>query len=124
MEIGSIDAFLPYYRNIRRRTLRVVECIPDDRYDWSYRDGKFSFADLIRHLGAIERFMFAENARCRPSRYPGCGRELADSHRHSPHAVTVTRNIPSRYSRWIFKSSTSHGNSTDRSNRLYEISME
>jgi len=33
---------------------------------------------LVRHLGAIERWMFAENAAGRPSRYPGHGRELAD----------------------------------------------
>ena len=78
MEIRSIEGFLPYYRNIRRRTLRVVECIPDERYDWSYREGKFSFADLLRHLGAAERYMFAENVQGKPSRYQGHGRELAD----------------------------------------------
>jgi uncharacterized damage-inducible protein DinB len=35
---------------------------------------------MIRHhhLGAIERFMYAENAQRRPSLYPGHGRELAD----------------------------------------------
>lgn len=77
MEIHSIDAFVDYYRNIRRRTMRVAECIPRDRFDWSYRAGKFSFADLLRHLGAIERYMFAENVQGRPSRYPGHGPELA-----------------------------------------------
>lgn len=41
-------------------------------------DGAWTFADLARHLGGIERWMFAENARRRPSRYPGCGSELAD----------------------------------------------
>ena len=78
MEIGSMEAFLPYYRNIRRRTVRVVECVPDEHYDWSYREDKFSIADLIRHLGAIERYMFAENVQGKPSRYPGHGPELAD----------------------------------------------
>lgn len=77
MEIPRIETFLPYYRNIRRRTLRVAERIPGDRFDWSYREGKFSFADILRHLGAIERYMFAENARGRPSRYPGHGPDLA-----------------------------------------------
>ena len=78
MEITTIETFLPYYRNIRRRTLRVAECIPQDRFDWAYRDDKFSFADILRHLGAIERYMFAENVCGRPSRYPGHGPQLAD----------------------------------------------
>ena len=77
MEIRKVDAFLPYYRNIRRRTLRVARCIPRDQFDWTYRAGKFTFADLLRHLGAIERYMFAENVQGRPSRYPGHGPELA-----------------------------------------------
>ncbi|MEX2282141.1 MAG: DinB family protein [Gemmatimonadota bacterium] len=38
------------------------------------------FADLVRHLAATERFMFGENAQCRPSRYPGHGPELADGY--------------------------------------------
>jgi uncharacterized damage-inducible protein DinB len=46
--------------------------------EWSPRDGAWSFGDLLRHLAAIERYMFAENALRRPSRYPGNGRELAD----------------------------------------------
>ena len=70
--------FLGYWENVRGRTLRVAACIPRERFDWTYREGKFTFADLLRHLGAIERWMFAENAVLRPSRYPGHGRELAD----------------------------------------------
>lgn len=78
MEIRSVGPFLEYYEKVRSRTMRVVACIPPERFDWTYRPGKFSFADLLRHLGAIERYMFAENARLLPSRYPGHGRELAD----------------------------------------------
>jgi uncharacterized damage-inducible protein DinB len=48
--------------------------------EWAPREGAFSFGDLLRHLGAIERWMFAENVSGRPSRYPGHGRELADGH--------------------------------------------
>lgn len=69
-----------YIDRIRQRTMRVVACIPPDKVDWTYRDGKFTFGDLMRHLGAIERWMFAENAQRRPSRYPGHGRELADTY--------------------------------------------
>ncbi len=80
MEIPSIEPFLEYWEKMRGRTLRVARCIPAERLEWSYRPDKFSFADLLRHLGAIERWMFAENVRGRPSRYPGHGRELADGY--------------------------------------------
>jgi len=78
MEIERLDRFLQYWDNIRRRTLRVAACIPRDRFDWSCHDGKFSFADILRHLGAIERYMFAENVQGKRSRYPGHGPALAD----------------------------------------------
>ncbi|MFW6192339.1 MAG: DinB family protein [Gemmatimonadota bacterium] len=77
MEIRSSEAFLPYYENIRARTERVIECVPPDQLEWRPRADAFSFGDLIRHLGAIERYMFAENVQRRPSRYPGHGPELA-----------------------------------------------
>jgi len=67
-----------YYEKVRERTRRVVELIPEDRFDWTASPGKFSLGDLVRHLGAIERFMYAENARLLPSLYPGHGKDLAD----------------------------------------------
>ena len=78
MEITRIEPFLEYWDNIRGRTLRIARCIPADRFDWSYREDRFTCADLLRHLAAIERWMFAENVHGRPSRYPGHGKELAD----------------------------------------------
>jgi uncharacterized damage-inducible protein DinB len=78
MEIHDPAAFLDYYDKVRQRTDRVVACIPPDKIEWTYRDGKFTFGDLLRHLAALERWMFAENVQGRPSRYPGHGRELAD----------------------------------------------
>ena len=80
MEIRSIEPFLDYFEKIRERTLRVTRCIPPDTIDWTYRAGKFTFADIIRHLATIERYMYAENVQGRPSRYPGHGRELADGY--------------------------------------------
>lgn len=77
MEITSVGPFLAYFEKVRQRTLRVARCVPPDRLEWRYREGAFSCGDLLRHLGAIERFMFAENAALRPSRYPGHGPELA-----------------------------------------------
>jgi uncharacterized damage-inducible protein DinB len=77
MEIRTIEPFLDYFERIRGRTLRVVRSIPADKIDWTYKDGKFTFADIIRHLAAIERYMYAENVQGRVSRYPGHGPELA-----------------------------------------------
>ena len=78
MEVTSVAPFLDYWEKVRGRTVRVVDCIPAERVEWSWQPGKFTLGDLVRHLAAIERFMYAENAARRPSRYPGHGRELAD----------------------------------------------
>jgi uncharacterized damage-inducible protein DinB len=78
MEIDSADIFLPYFENIRARTIRVASLLPPDKIDWTHRAGAFTLGDLVRHVAATERWMFAENARGRPSRYPGHGRELAN----------------------------------------------
>lgn len=80
MEIRDIGAFLDYFENIRGRTLRVIRSIPPDKLEWTYKPGKFTLGDLVRHLAATERYMFAENVQLRPSRYPGHGRELADGY--------------------------------------------
>jgi uncharacterized damage-inducible protein DinB len=80
MEITRIDPFLHYYGRLRQRTLAVVECIPPERIEWAPAEGAFSFADVLRHVAGIERYVFAENAHGRGSRYPGHGRELADGH--------------------------------------------
>jgi uncharacterized damage-inducible protein DinB len=69
-----------YFDKIRGRTMRLVACVPPDRIDWTFREGKFTFGDVMRHLASTERWMFAENAALRPSRYPGHGPELADGY--------------------------------------------
>lgn len=78
MEILTIGPFLDYFDRVRERTLKVINCIPDEMIEWTYKEGKFTFGDLIRHLAAIERYMYAENVQLKPSRYPGHGKELAD----------------------------------------------
>jgi uncharacterized damage-inducible protein DinB len=78
MEIRSAASFTAYYEGIRERTRRVAACIPDERMEWRHAPGRFSFGDMLRHLAALERWMFAENAAGRPSAYPGHGPELAD----------------------------------------------
>jgi len=80
MQIQNIDAFLEYLDKVYQRTVRVIRCIPPDQLEWSYAPGKFTLGDLVRHIAAIERNMFAENVQARPSRYAGCGKELADGY--------------------------------------------
>lgn len=80
MEISSIEAFLPYFDSVRERTLRVLRAVPPEKLEWRHTDGVFSSGDLARHIAAVERYTFAENVLGRPSRYRGCGPELADGH--------------------------------------------
>ena len=80
MSNARVTELTDYIDRIRARTMRVVACIPPERVDWTYREGKFTLGDLMRHLAAVERWMFAENAQRKPSRYPGHGRELADGY--------------------------------------------
>lgn len=80
MIIPTIDSFLTYVDSVRGRTRRVVETIPADRVEWTHRDGAFTLGDLVRHIGATERYMFAETARGNTSMYPGHGRDLADGY--------------------------------------------
>ena len=80
MEIRSVDEFLDYLHRVRRRTDAVLEVIAPEDIDWSPGPKHFSFADLLRHLAAIERWMFAENVSGRPSLYPGHGAELAEGY--------------------------------------------
>ena len=78
MLIRTIDDFLPYFERVRQRTRRVVLGIPPERLEWRREDGRFSLGDLTRHVAATERWMWGENVRGLPSRYPGHGPELAD----------------------------------------------
>jgi uncharacterized damage-inducible protein DinB len=80
MEITTIQPFLDYFERVRERTMKLVKCIPPDKLEWTYRDGKFTLGDLARHLVAIERYLFAESVRGGRNAYPGCGRELADGY--------------------------------------------
>ena len=80
MEITSINSFLDYYERIRERTKRLIKVIPPEHFDYAYMEGKFTIADQIRHIAAMERYMFAENVAGRKSAYQGCGKELADGY--------------------------------------------
>jgi uncharacterized damage-inducible protein DinB len=82
MENKSIAAFKKYYTSTREATNRVIAVIPPDKMDWSYLPGKFTIADLLRHIAAIERQLFMEVVSGRKPTYQGCGKELADGHQN------------------------------------------
>ena len=77
MEVRTVEPFLDYYRRIRQRTNRLLELVPEEKLEWTYRPGKYSIGDIIRHLAGMERYMYAEIAAGRTNAYPGCGKELA-----------------------------------------------
>lgn len=80
MEIRDLSVFLDYFAKIHHRTMRVVRCIPPDKVDWSFRPEKFTVGDLARHIATANRYIFADTLQGKPSRYSGCGRELAPTY--------------------------------------------
>src|SRR3982750_682227 len=51
--------FLRYWENVRGRPRRLVPLVPAERLEWAPGPGRFTCGDLVRHLAAIERWMFA-----------------------------------------------------------------
>jgi uncharacterized damage-inducible protein DinB len=80
MEIRDLGIFLDYFGKVHHRTTRVVRCIPPGKVDWSFREGKFTLGDLVRHIALANRYIFAETLQGKPSRYAGCGKHLAPSY--------------------------------------------
>lgn len=80
MEIHSVKSFIDYYEKIRERTNRIIEVVPPEHIDFSYKPGKFTIGDQIRHIATIERYMYGETISGRKSAYPGCGKEFADGY--------------------------------------------
>ena len=80
MHITDIDDFLAYYSRVKSRTRKLFALIPPDKIEWTYHPDKFTFGDIIRHLAAIERYMYAENVQLKPTLYKGCGTDLAEGY--------------------------------------------
>ena len=74
----DLATFLEYWPSVRKRTRRLIPLIPPDRVEWAPAESRWSVGDQFRHLAGIERWMYAETMRGRPSRYPGHLRSLAD----------------------------------------------
>ena len=69
-------SFVDYWRKFRGRTMRVLDRIPAEDLEWTHQPGKYTFGDIFRHLPGIERYMYGETVRHRPSAYPGHSVEL------------------------------------------------
>ncbi len=80
MEIRDLGIFLDYFDKVHERTMRVARCIPPDKVDYSYREGKFTLGDIARHIALANRLIFADTLSDRPCGYAGCGRELAPTY--------------------------------------------
>jgi uncharacterized damage-inducible protein DinB len=77
VEVPTAASFLSYLESVRGRTRRVASAIPEQHLEWAPRAGAWTLGDVVRHVAATERWMWGENVQGRPSRYPGCGPELA-----------------------------------------------
>lgn len=77
MVINQIEPFLEYYERVRERTRKLVLLIPPELLEWTYKSGRFTLGDQVRHIAAIERWLYAETVQGRPSQYTGCGTDLA-----------------------------------------------
>jgi hypothetical protein len=53
----------------------VARCIPPDRLEWTYQQGKFTLGDLLRHLATVERYMFAETVAGSPVVMPDAAKK-------------------------------------------------
>ena len=78
-QLGSAAELLACIARAHERTRQVVVLIPSEEYDWAPRHGWYTLGDLVRHLAGTERWTYAESVQGRANRYPGHGRELADS---------------------------------------------
>ncbi|MEZ4918405.1 MAG: DinB family protein [Saprospiraceae bacterium] len=92
---SNVQTFLRQYKSIRKRTLKLLEVVQPQHLDFAYKPGKFTLADQMRHIGAIERYLYAETIADRKNAYRGCGKELADGYEnilaflHQTHAESL-----------------------------------
>jgi uncharacterized damage-inducible protein DinB len=77
MQITDIAQFIDYYQGVRTRTRRLLALVPPAQLEFRPLPGRFSLGEQFRHIAAIERYLYMETLFDRPSRYAGCGPELA-----------------------------------------------
>ncbi|MGG3872960.1 DinB family protein [Brevibacillus laterosporus] len=52
------DDLLSNFEGVRKRTLKYLAAIPEQVIDWRPDDHKFSFGDIVRHLGSAELMFY------------------------------------------------------------------
>lgn len=62
------------------RTSNVIAAVPPDQLEWTFRTGKYTIGDIIRHIACIERYMYAETVDGRKSSYHGCNASIANGY--------------------------------------------
>jgi uncharacterized damage-inducible protein DinB len=77
--IQNVDRFIRYFDGIRRRTLNFAQEIPDNRINWSPKEGAFTYGDILRHLAAVERITIHVVVQGRWQAYPGHDKSLANN---------------------------------------------
>jgi len=80
MEILKIENFLSYCEKTREATNKVIQVISHEKLDWTCKADKFTIGNLVRHIAAIKRHVFAEMAIGYKANYKGCGKKLADGY--------------------------------------------
>lgn len=85
MEITTVSSFVSYYQRTRKITNDVLKVIPPNKMDWAYAPGKFTLADQVRHIAAIERNLFMEVIQGNKPAYTGCGTNLANGYENVMH---------------------------------------
>ena len=76
--IQNVESFIQYFEGIRRRTLTFARAIPPEQINWLPQDEEFTFGDILRHLGAVERITIHAVVHNNWEAYPGHDRSLAD----------------------------------------------
>lgn len=71
MEITDIKLFIKYFESIRKRTLNVIRCIPEDKIDWAPKQGKMTFGNILTHLALSERYLFVGISKYDKNEYAG-----------------------------------------------------
>lgn len=77
--ITDLRSFVDYFARIRKRTMHFLAHIPPDQVDFTPHPGKFTFGDLIRHLGSAEA-MFTAAVLHGGWTYPGHQRALGPTY--------------------------------------------
>lgn len=61
MEVTDGKQFAAYMRNVRRRTLDVLEKVPIERGSWRLSPESMSIVDIVLHIAAVEKALWGSD---------------------------------------------------------------